>query len=63
MFLEGKLYVYMVEYVAWVGYVSMMGYVAMDRNTALTLLKQGCQAQQMKCKIFHYMPTLENFSG
>lgn len=48
-------YVSMVGYVVWVGYVSMVECVAVDRNTALILLKQGCQAQQMKLKTFHYM--------
>lgn len=54
-------YVSMVGCVAWVGYVFMVGYfvwvkyVAVDRNTALILLKQDCQAQQMKLNTFHYM--------
>lgn len=50
-------YVFIVGYVAWVGYASMVRYIAMDRNTALILLKQDCQDQQMKHKIFHYMST------
>lgn len=48
-------YVSMVGYVALVGYVSMVGYVAVDRSTTLILLKQCCQAHQMKLKIFYYM--------
>lgn len=47
-FLVDKVYVSMVGYVVWVKYVSMFGCVAVDRNTALILLKQGCQVQQMK---------------
>lgn len=42
-FLVDKVYVSMVGYVVWVKYVSMIGCVAVDRNTALILLKQGCQ--------------------
>lgn len=48
-------YVTMVGYAVWVGYVSMVKYAAVDRNTALRLLKQSCQAQQRKLKTFHYM--------
>lgn len=47
-FLVDKVYVSMVGYVVWVKYVSMFVCVAVDRNTALILLKQGCQVQQMK---------------
>lgn len=54
-FLVDKVYVSMVGYVVWVKYVSMFGCVSVDRNTALVLLKQGCQIQQMKQGILLYV--------